>query len=262
VILNSKISNNSTTYGRNVITLSNIWKKYSAINVLKGLNLSAKEKDFISIRGKSGVGKSTLLRIIGLLEAPNKGNVKLFGKNVSELNDDQKSALRLHLIGFIFQFFNLIPSLNVLENIELPLALAGTKKLERKKKAMDLLQYFDLASLANRFPETLSGGERQRIAIARAVTNNPKIILADEPTSSLDDENSALFMELLSQINKERDATIILTTTDLYEKLPTNKNYILKEGRLHKAEEDTQDPLGRYEIRLNKNGELMAGNRR
>lgn len=218
-----------------MIKLSNIWKKYSAIDVLKGLSLTAKETDFISIRGKSGVGKSTLLRIIGLLEAPSEGNVKLFGKNVNGLNDDQKSALRLHSIGFIFQFFNLIPSLTVLENIELPLALAGTKKQERKKKALELLKYFDLASLAKRFPGTLSGGERQRIAIARAMTNNPKIILADEPASSLDDENSVLLMELLSQINKERDATIILTTTDLYEKLPTNKNYILKEGRLHKT---------------------------
>jgi len=218
-----------------MIELHNIWKKYSTIEVLRGLNFTAKEGDFISIRGKSGVGKSTLLRIIGLLETPNEGNVKLFGKSVHRLSDDQKSNLRLRSIGFIFQFFNLIPSLTVLENIELPLALAGTSKQERKMKALELLNYFDMANLSYRFPETLSGGERQRIAIIRAMTHDPKIILADEPTSSLDDENSTLLMELLNQINKERGVTIILTTTDLYEKLPTNKNYILKEGRLHKA---------------------------
>jgi len=138
-------------------------------------------------------------------------------------------------MGFIFQFFNLIPSLTVLENIELPLALAGIKKFERKKRAVKLLNHFDLANLANRFPPTLSGGERQRTAIIRALTNNPKIILADEPASSLDDENSALLMELLSYINKEKGTTIVLTTTDLYEKLPTTRDYLLKDGHLLEA---------------------------
>jgi len=215
-----------------MIELQGIGKRYGTNDVLKQLSLTVRHGDFISIRGKSGVGKSTLLRIIGLLEDPDEGCFALFGKNVNGLNDSQKSNLRLHSIGFVFQFFNLIPSLTVLENIELPLALAGVKKIERKKRAIELLSHFALANLANRFPPTLSGGEKQRTAIIRALTNNPRIILADEPTSSLDDENSALLMELLSQINKERDTTIILTTTDLYEKLPTNKNYMLKEGRL------------------------------
>jgi len=221
-----------------MIELENVSKNYGTNEVLKELSFTGKQGDFISIRGKSGVGKSTLLRIIGLLESPDKGEVKLFGKSTSKLNDEQKSSLRLHSTGFIFQFFNLIPSLTVLENIELPLALAGVKRIERKKRATELLNHFDVANLANRFPPTLSGGEKQRTAIIRALTNNPKIILADEPTSSLDGENSALLMELLSQINKERDTTIILTTTDLYEKLPTNRNYILKEGRL----QDTNKP--------------------
>jgi len=218
-----------------MIELKGISKRYGTSEVLKQLNLSTKQGDFISIRGKSGVGKSTLLRIIGLLEEPDEGQVRMFGKNVNGLNDNQKSNLRLHSIGFVFQFFNLIPSLKVIENIELPLALAGVKKPERKKRATDLLDYFELGNLANRFPQSLSGGERQRIAIMRALTNNPKIILADEPTSSLDDENSALLMELLNQINKERDTTIILTTTDMYEELPTNKNFTLKDGRLQEV---------------------------
>jgi len=216
----------------NLIELSNICKRYGTIEVLKNINLTVKKGDFISIRGKSGVGKTTLLKIIGLLETPNKGEVKLLGRNVNGLSDDEKSELRLHYIGFVFQFFNLIPSLTVLENIELPLALAGIDKHKRRKRARELLEYFGLISLEERFPETLSGGERQRIAIIRALVNNPKIILADEPTSSIDDENSQLVMDLLSKINKERKVTIIMTTTDLYEKLPTNRDFILKEGHL------------------------------
>ena len=215
-----------------MIELLAVWKGYGATQVLRDVNLLVKEGEFISIRGKSGAGKTTLLKIMGLLEEPDKGEIKLFGRTANGLSDDEKSELRLHKIGFVFQFFNLIPSLTVLENIELPLALAGINKHERRRRARELLEYFGLAGLAERFPETLSGGERQRIAIIRALANSPKIILADEPTSSIDDENSQLLMELLNEINRERKATIILTTTDLYERLPTNRDFMLKEGRL------------------------------
>jgi putative ABC transport system ATP-binding protein len=166
------------------------------------------------------------------LESPDGGEIKLLGRAVNGLGDEEKSRLRLHSIGFVFQFFNLIPSLTVLENIELPLALAGVGKHERRRRAVELLEYFGLTGLAGRFPETLSGGERQRVAVIRAMANSPKIILADEPTSSIDDENCQLLMELLKKINRERKVTIILTTTDLYEKLPTNRDFILKDGRL------------------------------
>jgi len=215
-----------------LIELSNVLKKYGATEILRDLKLTVKEGEFISIRGKSGTGKTTLLKIIGLLEPPDKGEVRLFGKTVNGLSDNEKSNVRLHHIGFVFQFFNLIPSLTVMENIELPLALSGINKQERKQKARDLLRYFDLTNLAERFPETLSGGERQRIAIIRALANNPKIILADEPTSSIDNENSNLLLNLLNLINREKKTTIILTTTDLYEKLPTDRDYMLKDGRL------------------------------
>jgi len=218
-----------------VIELINMWKRYSATVVLREINLTVKNGEFVSIRGKSGVGKTTLLKIIGLLEPPSEGEVRLFGKNVHKISDDEKSNIRLNHMGFIFQFFNLIPSLTVLENVELPLALAGISKRERREKALKLLKYFDLANLAKRFPETLSGGERQRIAVIRALANNPKIILADEPTSSLDDENSGLLIKLLSSINREEKVTIVLTTTDLYEKLPTSRDYLLKDGNLHEA---------------------------
>ncbi len=214
-----------------MIELTNVWKSYGAIQVLKDVNLNVREGEFISIRGKSGVGKTTLLKVIGLLEAPDKGEVKLLGRTTNCLSDE-KSELRLHHIGFVFQFFNLVPSLTVVENIELPLALAGIGKQERRRRARELLEYFGLTSLADRFPEMLSGGERQRVAIIRALANSPKIILADEPTSSIDDENSQLVMELLTKINLEKKVTIILTTTDLYEKLPTNRDYLLKDCQL------------------------------
>jgi putative ABC transport system ATP-binding protein len=166
------------------------------------------------------------------LEEPDRGEVKLFGRTANGLSDDEKSEMRLHYIGFVFQFFNLISSLTVLENIELPLALAGANRQERRRRARELLEYFGLISMTERFPDTLSGGERQRIAIIRALANSPKIILADEPTSSIDDENSQLLMELLTKINRERKLTILLTTTDLYERLPANRDFLLKEGCL------------------------------
>ena len=216
-----------------LIELIDVRKRYNATEVLKGINLKADEGEFVTIRGKSGAGKTTLLKIIGLLESPDDGKLKIFGHDAERLSDNEKSNLRLHHIGFVFQFFNLIPSLTILENIELPLALAGTNKQERRGRACRLLKYFGLTSLAERFPETLSGGERQRIAVIRALANNPKIILADEPASSIDDENSKLLMNLLTSITRERKVTIILSTTDLYEKLPSNQDYLLKEGYLY-----------------------------
>jgi len=215
-----------------LIELVDVWKTYGANQVLRGVDLNVEEGDFISIRGKSGAGKTTLLKVIGLLEPPDRGEVRVFSRTASGLSDDERSELRLHHIGFVFQFFNLIPSLTVLENLALPLALAGVDKRERRRRVRELLDYFGLTSLADRFPEALSGGERQRVAIMRALVNSPRIILADEPTSSIDDENSELLMELLNKINRERRVTIILTTTDLYERLPANRDFMLKEGRL------------------------------
>lgn len=215
-----------------LIELTNLSKAYGSTDVLMGLNLAVEEGEFISIRGKSGSGKTTLLKIVGLLEPPDGGEVRLFGKDISGLTDDGKTRLRLHSIGFIFQLFNLIPSLTVAENTELPMALARVSRQDRRLKARSLLHYFELDGLSERFPETLSGGERQRVAIARALANDPRIVLADEPTSSLDDENSDLLLRLLSRINQERRVTIVLTTTDLYEKLPTSRDFALRAGRL------------------------------
>ena len=212
--------------------LVNVHKSYGLTEVLKGVNLTIKQGDFISIRGKSGVGKTTLFKIIGLLETPDEGTAKIFGKDISTLNDNQKTELRLKQLGLVFQFFNLLPSLTVLENIELPMALVGIKKLQRQERANALLKFFEITKLAERYPDNLSGGERQRIAIIRALVNYPAMLLADEPTSSLDDENSALLLELFKKIRRDQKLTILLTSTDLYEKLPTTKDYMLREGQI------------------------------
>jgi ABC-type lipoprotein export system ATPase subunit len=216
-----------------MIELVDVSKKFGTSEVLRQVNLTINEGDFISIRGKSGVGKSTLLKIMGFLETPDSGKVSLLGKDINRLNDKERSKLRLESIGFVFQFFNLLPSLTVGENIELPLALAGVGKSKRRQRALELITYFDLEKLTERFPANLSGGERQRIAVIRALANNPKIIIADEPTSSLDDENSKLIMSLFSKINKEQKVTVITTSTDLHEKLPTRIDYTLKDAQLH-----------------------------
>lgn len=218
-----------------ILELINIHKNYGTTEVLKGVNLTIKPGDFISIRGKSGVGKTNLFKIIGLLETPTQGTLNIFGKDALTLNDNQKSELRLKQMGLVFQFFNLLPSLSVLENIELPMALNGIKKHQRMERANELLKFFEITKLAERHPDSLSGGERQRIAIIRALVNYPVLLLADEPTSSLDDENSALLLDLLCRIRKAQKVSILLTSTDLYEKLPTTKDYLLREGQIRQT---------------------------
>jgi ABC-type lipoprotein export system ATPase subunit len=216
----------------NIIELVKVSKSFGSTSVLKGVNLQVQAGEFISIRGKSGVGKTNLFKIIGLLTTPTSGSVRLFGKNVESLKDAEKTDLRLNHLGLVFQFFNLLPSLTVLENIELPMALTGLKKRDRQERGLELLQYFGLGFLAERFPESLSGGEKQRVAVIRALVNEPAVLLADEPTSSLDDENSALLIDLLSKISVTRKVAVLMTSTDLYDKLPTVKDYLLKDGHL------------------------------
>jgi putative ABC transport system ATP-binding protein len=219
----------------NAIELINVWKHYANnVPILKGVNLSVPVGSFISIRGKSGAGKTTLIRLIGMLDRPTSGSVFILGSDTSRLDDGEASQMRLKHIGFIFQSFNLIPSLTVLENIELPMALLGVAKEARRRRAVELLERFHMERLADRFPSELSGGEQQRVAILRAIANNPDIILADEPTSNLDEENSQLVYELLSEINRENLTTIVVTEVSLEERLPTSRDYLLKNGVLYR----------------------------
>lgn len=219
-----------------LIELTNITQTYGATQVLKNIDLTIREGEFVSIRGKSGAGKTNLFKIIGLLQTPTQGTVTYLGQDTQTLKDDQKASLRLHQFGLVFQFFNLLPTLSVMENIELPMALAGVKKPQRQARAGELLGYFGLEELAGRLPESLSGGERQRVALIRALVNRPRVLLADEPTSSLDDENSGLVWEMLGRINREEGVTVVATSTDLYEAARLGVAYVLRNGVLGKCE--------------------------
>ena len=215
------------------IKLSGVTKTYGSNVILKNINLSIRQGEFVCIRGKSGAGKTSLFKLLALLEQPSGGSVALFGQNTVKLSDGELANLRLHKMGLVFQFFNLLPSLTVMENVELPMALAGVKRGARRMRARELLDYFGLSGFAERFPEGLSGGERERVAVVRALVNRPRLVLADEATSSLDDENAALVLGMLRRVNREEGVTVVFTTTDLYEPLlGASVDYVLRGGVL------------------------------
>lgn len=180
--------------------------------VLKDVSLQVMQGEFVSIMGPSGSGKSTLLYILGGLEAPTSGSVRLFGTDISQLDDEKMSKIRRQNIGFVFQFYNLIPNLNVEENIMLPLLLDGKKIKDYKKQLDHILDVVGLSNRRRHTPRELSGGQQQRVAIARALITNPEILFADEPTGNLDSNTGAEIMQLLSNINRENRQTIIMVT--------------------------------------------------
>jgi len=183
------------------------------VNALRGVNLKVESSDFLAIVGPSGSGKSTLLNLIGALDKPTEGKVLIDGVDVSALNDDQLAELRRR-IGFVFQFFNLIPRLTASENVELPLTINGINKRERKEKTRELLKAIGLSERAEHNPAELSGGEQQRVAIARALANSPRFLLLDEPTGNIDSKTADLLISLLKTLNEERGVTIIMITHD------------------------------------------------
>ena len=196
------------------ITARNIYKSYGNGNnilpVLKKISFEIKEKDFVTVVGPSGIGKSTLLNIIGTLDKPDSGSIEFDGLDLSKLNDNQLSDLRLNMIGFIFQFHHLIPEFNVIDNVIMPNLIA--EKKPNYSMAKDLLDHVQIVDKINFFPSQLSGGEKARVAVARALMNNPKIILADEPTGNLDAENAERLIDLLLKVKEEFDQTIVLST--------------------------------------------------
>lgn len=181
--------------------------------VLKNMELEIRQGEFVCIYGSSGSGKSTLLNIIGLLDEATSGIYELEGVNVSTLGEKEKAYIRNRKLGFVFQAYHLIPELNVLENIVVPLGYAGVAGSERKKIGNRLLQEFGMTELKNKYISQMSGGEQQRVAIMRAIVNQPKILLADEPTGNLDSDNSEMVMELLKQLN-QNGTTVVMVTHD------------------------------------------------
>lgn len=198
-----------------MIKLSNITKVFKTKEVetwaLRSVDLEVKEGEFVAVMGPSGCGKSTLLNIIGLLDNPTGGTYELNGKEVSQLKENDRTDIRKGVIGFVFQSFNLIDELNVIENIELPLLYMGIPAKERRRKAKAVMERMAISHRSKHFPNQLSGGQQQRVAIARAVIANPKIILADEPTGNLDSKNGKEVMDLLSELHKE-GTTIVMVT--------------------------------------------------
>jgi putative ABC transport system ATP-binding protein len=183
-------------------------------HALRGVNLSIENGEFTALVGPSGSGKTTLLQLIGLLDQPTSGQVFINGKDATRLNRNQRADLRKGTIGFIFQFFALIPTLTAYENVEMPLLLNGTKPAERKKRVNEVLEAVGLSDRAHHRPDQLSGGQQQRVAVARALAIDPKVILADEPTANLDTENGKQVMDIMQRLNKETGVTFVFATHD------------------------------------------------
>lgn len=197
-----------------MIEVKDIWKSFGALEVLKGVNLKVEKGEIVAIVGKSGAGKTTLLQIIGTLDRPTKGQVLIEGTDVFGMKDKELAAFRNKHIGFIFQFHQLLPEFTAIENVCIPAMIAREKETEYKTRAEKLLRELGLADRLNHKPNELSGGEKQRVAAARALMMNPDIILADEPTGSLDEKNKKELSDLLLQLRQEYGQTILLVTHD------------------------------------------------
>lgn len=200
-----------------IIDLDNVRKVYqmgdTELEALSGSNVEIKEGEFVAVMGPSGSGKSTLMNMIGALDTPTSGEVNIGDEAISQLNEDDLALLRSKKIGFIFQQFNLIPSMNATENVALPMLFRGVGKKERTERAENILEKVGLKDRMGHMPSELSGGQRQRVSIARALANDPDIILADEPTGNLDTETGENIMDLLTELNDE-GKTIIMVTHD------------------------------------------------
>ncbi len=201
-----------------LIQLEKVTKSYrigdETVRALAGVDLEVAEGEFVALVGPSGSGKSTMLHVIGGLDSPSSGEVIIAGRNLSQASDSQLSSYRNRSVGFVFQTFNLHPTLNALENVALPLVFSGIPRRRRLEAARQALEAVGLAARAGHRPNQLSGGERQRVSIARALVAGPKIILADEPTGNLDSKTGERIVELLLRLNRERGITTILVTHD------------------------------------------------
>lgn len=217
-----------------MIQLASIKKSYSLGNedvlVLNGIDLKINRGEFISIMGPSGSGKSTLMNIIGFLDRPTEGTYFLNGKEVLQYKEHELAKIRNRAIGFVFQQFNLLPRLNALKNVELPMIYAGVKKKEREERAKEALEKIGLADRMLHLPNELSGGQKQRVAIARAIVNKPDLILADEPTGALDTKTSEQIMELFTMLNKEDGTTVIVVTHEEEVASYANRLILLRDG--------------------------------
>jgi putative ABC transport system ATP-binding protein len=223
---------------RPVIQLEHIYKTYTMgdvqVHALRGVSLTIREGEFVAIMGASGSGKSTTMNILGCLDRPTKGSYILDGQDVSEMSKDERADIRSHKIGFVFQGFNLLSRTSALENVELPMLYAGVSGAQRHKRAMESLAAVGLAGREQNHPNQLSGGQQQRVAVARALVNDPALILADEPTGNLDSRTSIEVMEIFQRLNRERGITLVLVTHESDIAQYAQRVVVFKDGKIKK----------------------------
>lgn len=220
-----------------VIRLHNVRKSYGAgtsdvLDVLRGVSLEVEEGEVVAVVGSSGAGKSTLLHVIGALDRPSEGAVEVGGVNMFAMGDKELAAFRNAHVGFVFQFHHLLPEFSALENVAMPALIGGAAPAEATRRAAELLEIVRVAHRAHARPSEMSGGEQQRVAVARALVNAPRVVLADEPSGNLDEENAAMLHELLWSLAAERRQTIVVVTHDQALARRAQRMYRLHEGRL------------------------------
>ncbi|EGQ43565.1 MAG: ABC-type antimicrobial peptide transport system, ATPase component [Candidatus Nanosalina sp. J07AB43] len=224
-----------------VIELEDVEKVYqmgeTEVRALRGSDLEIEEGEFIAVMGPSGSGKSTLMNMMGALDVPTNGLVEVADRDLSEMGPDELALLRNKKVGFIFQEFNLLKNMNTIQNVMLPLTIQEVPRSERRSRASELLEKVGLGDRLEHMPSELSGGQRQRVSIARALANNPEIVLADEPTGNLDTETGAKIMDLLTEFNNE-GKTIIMVTHDPNDAEYADRTIKIKDGVTHPGEED------------------------
>ena len=224
---------------KNIIKLADVWKIYHMgefeVSALRGINLHINKGDFMAITGTSGSGKSTMMNLVGCLDLPSKGEIYLDGKDISKLHESELAQIRGQKIGFIFQQFNLINNLTALENVILPLDFQDVSTELARKKAENLLKIVGLSDRMEHLPSQLSGGQQQRVAIARSLSNNPEVILADEPTGNLDSKSGSEIITVLKNLWKKEGKTVIMVTHDLNLAKHAQRQVQLKDGQIIKG---------------------------
>lgn len=216
----------------NMIELKNIRKSFGTLEVLKGIDLTIGKGEVVSIVGPSGAGKTTLLQIMGTLDKADSGQVLINGTEVSTLKEKEQAAFRNRQIGFVFQFHQLLPEFTALENVMIPALIAGESSAEATRKAKEMLEYMGLAGRATHKPAELSGGEKQRVAVARALINRPAVILADEPSGSLDTQNKQELHQLFFELRDKLGQTFVIVTHDEELAKLTDRTIHMKDGRI------------------------------
>lgn len=224
-----------------VVELVDVTKTYRLgevdVQALRGVNMKVNKGDIVAIMGPSGSGKSTILNLVGALDRPTSGKVIIAGKNISRMSENKLGEIRRDSIGYIFQFYNLIPVLTAYENVELPMLIAGVGKEKRSARARELLELVGLADRARHRPDELSGGEQQRVAVARALSKKPPLVLADEPTGDLDSKSGMQVMTILRDLSKKELSTVVLVTHDHQMASLADRILEIRDGRIVKETE-------------------------